>query len=52
MVIATLTLGRRWESGLVEAIGLALGALLALVWLGVLTGTIIGLRHGPEHDST
>ena len=28
MVIATLTLGRRWESGLVEAIGPALGALL------------------------
>ena len=48
MVIATLTLGRRWQSGLVEAIGLALGALLALVWVGVLAGTIIGLRRGPQ----
>jgi tellurite resistance protein TehA-like permease len=45
MVIATLTLGRRWQSGLVETIGLALGALLALVWIAVLTGTIIGLRR-------
>ena len=46
MVIATLTLGRRWQSGLVETIGLALGVLLALVWVAVLTGTIGVLRRG------
>jgi tellurite resistance protein TehA-like permease len=50
MVIATLTLARRWQSGLVEAIGLVLGAILAVVWVGVLTGTIIALRRGPRHD--
>lgn len=44
MVVATLTLARRWQSGLVEAIGLTFGVLLALVWLTVLTGTIFGLR--------
>jgi tellurite resistance protein TehA-like permease len=52
MVIATLTLGRRWQSGLVETIGLALGVLLALVWVTVLTGTIIGLRRGSGHSRT
>jgi len=46
MVIATLTLARRWQSALVEAIGLALGVLLAMVWIAVLTGTAIGLRRG------
>jgi len=49
MVIATLTLARRWQSGLVEMIGLALGVLLAVVWVGVLTGTVVGLRRGPRH---
>lgn len=52
MVIATLTLGRRWQSGLVEAIGLTLGVLLAMVWVAVLTGTIIGLRQGSGHGGT
>jgi tellurite resistance protein TehA-like permease len=52
MVIATLTLARRWQSGLVEAVGLALGVLLALVWVAVLTGTIIGLRRGPRPRRT
>jgi tellurite resistance protein TehA-like permease len=47
MVIATLALGRRWQSGLVETIGLALGVLLALVWVAVLTGTVLGLRRAP-----
>jgi len=46
MVIATLTLGRRWQSGLVEAVGLMLGLLLALVWVAVLAGTIGVLRRG------
>jgi len=49
MVIATLTLARRWQSGLVEMIGLALGVLLAVVWVGVLIGTVVGFRRGPRH---
>lgn len=52
MVIATLTLGRRWQSGLVEAIGVALGVLLALVWLAVVTGTVVALRRGTGHHDT
>ena len=48
MVIATVTLGRRWQSGMVETIGLALGCLLALVWVAVLSGTIVGIRRGPN----
>ncbi len=48
MVIATLTLGRRWQSGLVEAFGLALGALLAVVWVGVLTDTIFRPPQRPQ----
>ncbi len=46
MVIATLTLARRWESALVEALGLILGAALALVWVGVITIAIVGARSG------
>ncbi len=46
MVIATLTLARRWESALVEALGLILGGALALVWLGVIAGAVLGLRRG------
>ncbi len=45
MVIATLTLARRWQSGLVEAAGLALGVLLALVWVAVLSGAVVGYRR-------
>ncbi len=45
MVVATLTLARRWQSWLVESIGLTLGVLLALVWATVLAGTVIGLRR-------
>jgi len=52
MVIATLTLGRRWQFALVEVIGLALGVLLAMVWVAVLTSTIIGLRQGRRHRPT
>ncbi len=52
MVIATLTLARRWESGLVEAIGLILGVILALGWVTVLTGTFVGLRAGPGRRRT
>ena len=46
MVIATLTLGRRWQSGLVEMIGFALGVLLAVVWIAVATGAIISVHRG------
>lgn len=52
MVIATLTLARRWQSTLVETVGLILGCLLTLVWAAVLTGTIVGLRRRPGRTST
>ncbi len=46
MVIATLTLARRWESALVETLGLLLGAALALVWVGVLAAVVMDVRRG------
>ena len=44
MVIATLTLARQWESAVVEAVGLILGVLLALVWIGVATSAVMLFR--------
>ena len=51
MVIATLTLGRWWQSGLVEVIGFGLGVLLAVVWVAVATGAIISMRRGRHRNA-
>jgi len=51
MVIATLTLGRRWESALLEVIGFGLGVLLAVVWVAVATGAIISVHRGRRRKA-
>ena len=51
MVIATLTLGRWWQSALVEVIGFGLGALLTVVWVAVATGAIISMRRGRHRNA-
>lgn len=45
MVIATLTLARWWQSGLVEVIGLGFGVVLAVVWVAVATGAFLSVRR-------
>lgn len=51
MVIATLTLGRWWQSALVEVIGFGLGVLLTVVWVTVATGAIISVRRGMRRQA-
>lgn len=51
MVVATVTLARKWQSWLVEAVGLVLGILLALVWVAVVIGTVRELRRRSARSS-
>lgn len=45
MVLATVTLGRYWQSGFMEAMGVIFSFVLLAVWGSVLTGSIIALAR-------
>ncbi len=45
LVLATLTLGRFWESGFMEALGVLFSFLLLAVWCFVFVASIVALRR-------
>ncbi|MFN8125349.1 MAG: hypothetical protein U0R64_02375 [Candidatus Nanopelagicales bacterium] len=48
MVLSTLALGRLWESGLMEALGVLLSFALAAVWIVVFVSAIVSLRRARQ----
>ncbi len=49
LVLSTLALGRLWESGLTEALGVLLSFVLLGVWVAVLIGAVASLRRDTQN---